>query len=184
MSAQDKFNNFKSFVKEISRNEATVSEYEQMSWLKMQSLAYVFLLPNKNNIDAIVRKMQEKLDFDDEHYERFKQYIMFFIEYLSGTNKPQYMTATNLSYEQRLKMYLEEQKNMDTKWYMTHSKLQSNMATGMGPVGEIESAVSADLNEIRQPMVYKPMDACKLSTTLRRESASYHSTKSWSQRSL
>ena len=115
MSAQDKFNNFKSFVKEISRNEATVSEYEQMSWLKMQSLAYVFLLPNKNNIDAIVRKMQEKLDFDDEHYERFKQYIMFFIEYLSGTNKPQYMTATNLSYEQRLKMYLEEQKNMDTK---------------------------------------------------------------------
>ena len=42
---------------------------------------------------------------------------------------------------------------------MTHSKLQSNMATGMGPVGEIESAVSADLNEIRQPMVYKPIVA-------------------------
>jgi hypothetical protein len=37
MSIGEKFENFKGFVIEVSRNEKTVAAYRDMTWLKLQS---------------------------------------------------------------------------------------------------------------------------------------------------
>jgi hypothetical protein len=80
-----KLDNFKKFVKEVSRNTKTVNEYEGLSWFKVQALAYVLLIPQRDNLPTVAAEMQKKLDFDDEHLEKFIRYLDFFVEYLTGT---------------------------------------------------------------------------------------------------
>eukprot|EP01147_Barroeca_monosierra_P003500 gene3500-6126_t len=64
-SVDQKFENFKQFVKEISKNGEVIQEYQDMTFFKLQALALVILIPNKHNLDSIIPKMQEKLDFED-----------------------------------------------------------------------------------------------------------------------
>eukprot|EP00035_Acanthoeca_spectabilis_P017073 m.356714 g.356714 ORF g.356714 m.356714 type:complete len:115 (+) comp16606_c0_seq6:4541-4885(+) len=112
MSIEEKFHNFKAFVKEVSRNNETIQLYEDMTWFKLQAMGYTLLLPHKDKLDDIVKGMQEKLDFDDEHSDKFKRYMELFIEYLGGeleTSKPpEYITSECMSFEERMAMYMKE----------------------------------------------------------------------------
>jgi len=112
MSIQEKFENFKAFVKQVSKNQETITLYDDMSWLKLQSMAYVLLLPNRDRLDEIVLEMQSRLDFPDEHLPKFKRYIELFVEYISGdsdTKPPEYITSPNMSFEDRMALYMMEQ---------------------------------------------------------------------------
>jgi hypothetical protein len=109
----EKFANFKQFVKQVSNNQETIEEYQDMSWMKLQALAYVLLLPNRDNLDEIVLEMQKKLDFPDEHIGKFRRYIDLFVEYLAGeTNQPgppEYISAKDMAFEERIRLYMKEQ---------------------------------------------------------------------------
>lgn len=109
MSVEQKFENFKSFVKEISKNKETVQEYQDMTLFKLQALALVFLIPNKDNLDMVIEKMKEKLEFEDSHEPKFRRYIEFFIEYMSGNDGSIELQADReeLTYEQQLDLALK-----------------------------------------------------------------------------
>ena len=112
MLIEEKFQNFKNFVKEISRNDETMKLCQDMTFLKLQALSYTLLLPNKHKLDEILKGMQEKLDFDDEHLPKFKRYLELFIEYLGGSiqeqQPPAYITSTSMTIEERMALYLKE----------------------------------------------------------------------------
>jgi hypothetical protein len=112
MSIEEKFVNFKAFVKQVSKNQTTVALYQDMSWLKLQAMAYTLLLPNRGKLDEIILAMQEKLDFEDEHRPKFKRYLELFVDYLGGDTHdqaPEYITSENMSFEDRMALYLKEQ---------------------------------------------------------------------------
>jgi len=99
-----KLDNFKAFVDEVSRNKTIVDEYKSMSWFKVQALAYVLLIPQRDNLDVIAKEMQKKLDFDDAHLDKFKRYLSFFVEYLAPAcaSKEHEEPTSTLTYEQQL----------------------------------------------------------------------------------
>lgn len=105
-SVQTKLENFKSFVKEVSRNQDTIQEYAELSVFKMKALAYVLLIPQRNNLPMVVKEMQKKLDFDDEHLNKFQRYLEFFIEYLTG--KGFELDNEAVSYEEQLEQMMKE----------------------------------------------------------------------------
>ena len=112
MSIQEKFENFKKFVKEVSKNQEAIALYEDMSWFKLQGMAYVLLLPNRHRLDDIIPTMQEKLDFPDEHVPKFRRYIELFIDYIDGRSDnqpPEYITSQNMSFDDRMALYMKEQ---------------------------------------------------------------------------
>lgn len=80
----NKLENFKKFIKEISRNQSVIKEYENMSIVKLTMFATMFLIPNKNNLELVITGMREKLDFDAQHDEKLKKYLTMFIEFISG----------------------------------------------------------------------------------------------------
>jgi hypothetical protein len=89
MSAEDKIidqklQNFKGFLKNISKNHETLTEYENMSRSKLQTYCGWILVPMRNNLDYVVHSMREKLEFDDKYDEKVKRYLMFFIEITTG----------------------------------------------------------------------------------------------------
>jgi hypothetical protein len=108
MDIEKKFTNFKTFVKQISKNQEVIKEYENMSWFKLQAMAYVLLLPNRSKLGEIVKEMQTRLEFDDEHLSKFRRYIDLFVEYISG-EPPEYITATDMTLDERMKLYEKEQ---------------------------------------------------------------------------
>ena len=113
INIQSKFENFKIFVKSISRNLEAGEEYENMSWWFLQSLAYVLLLPSRHELDVVTKGIQEKLDFDDEHLPKFERYLTMFCEYLAGEDisqePPEYITSSNMTIEERKRLHDEEQ---------------------------------------------------------------------------
>jgi hypothetical protein len=111
----EKFANFKQFVKLVSKNQEIIEEYQEMSWMKLQALAYVLLLPNRDRLDEIVQEMQKKLDFPDESLPKFRRYIDLFVEFLAGegdnSGPPEYISALNMAFEERMKLYMQEQED-------------------------------------------------------------------------
>ena len=105
MSIEEKLDNFKNFVKEISKNQDTIDEYQNMSWFQMKAMSYVFLLPNKDNLEGIAKQMQKKLDFSDEHLPKFIRYLELFTSYLTGS--PVVDEKTNLTYEEQLELAIK-----------------------------------------------------------------------------
>ena len=101
MDIQQKFDNFKIFVKQISHNQDVIDEYQDMTWMKLQALAYVLLLPHRDRLDEIVGEMQNKLDFPDQHLPKFRRYIDLFVEYLAGDD--------DMSFDDRMELYLEQE---------------------------------------------------------------------------
>ena len=113
MSIQEKFGNFKKFVKDVAKNQETIALYADMNWFKLQAMAYT-LLPNRHRLDEIVAAMQDKLDFPDEHKAKFKRYMELFVEYMAGESQdaakpPEYITSESMSYNDRLALYMKEQ---------------------------------------------------------------------------
>lgn len=82
---EQKLNNFKLFLKDISKNQETIAEYENMGMNKLMLFVNFFLRPQKDNLDFIADSMREKLNYDIEHNEKIKKYLMMFIELTDGT---------------------------------------------------------------------------------------------------
>ena len=100
-SIEQKLENFKSFVKEISQNQEIIQEYQEISWFKMKALAYVLLIPQRDNLPEIVKEMQKRLQFNDEHLPKFQRYLEFFVEYLTGSESEP-SQRSQMSYEEQL----------------------------------------------------------------------------------
>lgn len=113
MSIEEKFDNFKRFVKEVSTNQDTIAQYEKMDWFKLQAIAYTLLLPNRDKLESdILPEMQRRLGFPDYHMPKFRNYIELFVEYLAGESaeKPaEYVTAPEMSFEERMRLFMETQ---------------------------------------------------------------------------
>ena len=83
-----KFNNFKTFVKEISNNTKAVEGYEKMTDSEFLLLGLSFLVPNAKNLDIVVAQMASKLEVTDEELvKKIKRYVECFVEYLEQLSK-------------------------------------------------------------------------------------------------
>lgn len=82
-----KFNNFKIFVKEISKSES-VSNYENMTDSQFLLFGLGFLVPNADKLEMIVQQIVAKLEItNDEHMDKIKQYMQCFTDYLLQLSK-------------------------------------------------------------------------------------------------
>lgn len=82
-----KFNNFKNFVKEISKSKA-VSSYESMTDSQFLLFGLGFLVPNADKLEMIVQQIVTKLEItDDEHMDKITQYMQCFTDYLQQLSK-------------------------------------------------------------------------------------------------
>ena len=82
-----KFNNFKIFVKEISKSES-VSNYENMTDSQFLLFGLGFLVPNADKLETIVQQIVAKLEItNDEHMDKIKQYMQCFTDYLLQLSK-------------------------------------------------------------------------------------------------
>lgn len=82
-----------------------------MTWLKLQGMAYVFLLPNRDKLDEIVGEMSQRLDFESVHLPKFKRYMQLFIDYLGGSERPsQALSSEDMkdSFKLSMQKYSEE----------------------------------------------------------------------------
>lgn len=79
----EKLENFKKFLNTITpeSNKDVLKEYENLDMFRLTLFITLYLLPNKDNIDEMVDKIHEKLDFDKEHMPKVKQYLQLFIDY-------------------------------------------------------------------------------------------------------
>lgn len=113
---ETKFENFKQFVQEISPNSEVLDQYRNMSWFKLQTIGYVLLVPNRDNLDQIVDAMRDKLRFDEQHLPKFRRYIELFVEYLAGEQPrktpPDYITSKEMSFEERIMAYEQAHKKL------------------------------------------------------------------------
>lgn len=82
-----KFNNFKIFVKEISKSKA-VSSYESMTDSQFLLFGLGFLVPNADKLEMIVQQIVTKLEItNDEHMDKITQYMQCFTDYLQQLSK-------------------------------------------------------------------------------------------------
>lgn len=82
-----KFNNFKIYVKEISKSKA-VSSYESMTDSQFLLFGLGFLVPNADKLEMIVQQIVTKLEItDDEHMDKIAQYMQCFTDYLQQLSK-------------------------------------------------------------------------------------------------
>jgi hypothetical protein len=90
-----KFNNFKSFVQEISPKKEVINEYNKMSESEMILFCIGFLIPNRDKLDIIVSQMATKLEINDEEYKsKIKRYLQCFIEYVNQINSNELLEKT------------------------------------------------------------------------------------------
>ena len=90
-----KFNNFKSFVQEISPKKEVINEYNKMSESEMMLFCIGFLIPNRDKLDIIVSQMATKLEInDEEHKSKIKRYLQCFIEYVNQINSNELLEKT------------------------------------------------------------------------------------------
>lgn len=78
----EKMENFKKFIKEISKNQEPMEQYVNLTYPKLYALCKLHLIPKKDEIDSIVEQMSKVLDFDYQEYgSKVKRYLELFIEY-------------------------------------------------------------------------------------------------------
>ena len=80
---EEKLNNFKKFIGEVSENKEAIKEYENLNLMKLSLFATFFLVPYKDNLDVVLEKMRDKLRFSSEHDGKIKRYLEMFIDYLA-----------------------------------------------------------------------------------------------------
>ena len=80
-----KIDNFKQFVKTIAKNQAIVSEYENVNIMQLTIFVNTYL--KIKGIESVSKEMQQKLDIDDEHLPKLQKYLECFSEYLNITQE-------------------------------------------------------------------------------------------------
>jgi hypothetical protein len=81
---ESKLSNFKEFIKEISENHETISEYENLGIGKLSLFTAFYLAPKRDDLDSVIDSMREKLIFDKIHDDKVKLYLNLFIDYICG----------------------------------------------------------------------------------------------------
>lgn len=84
---ETKLQNFKDFIKKISKNKGPIEQYESLSMLKLTLFCKLYLEPKRNDLSEIIKKMKKELDFDDEHEEKVERYLEMFIDFICGPLK-------------------------------------------------------------------------------------------------
>lgn len=84
---QQKFNNFKVFVKEISRKRDQISKFDMLSDDQWLLLVHKNIVPhfNNNSLDTVVNEMIDYLDIDktnEENVTKLTRYLSCFAEFL------------------------------------------------------------------------------------------------------
>ena len=84
-----KFANFKEYIKSVSTDEKIIDNYTKMTDNQFLLFGMGFLVPNKNQIDRVVKDVCAKLHItEDAQHEKVKRYLECFIEYLEQINTP------------------------------------------------------------------------------------------------
>ena len=85
-----KFNNFKTFICEICKDQNVLEEYKNMSENTFMLFGLGFLYPNKDKLNLIVQKVCDKIKVkDEEHKKKILRYFECFCEYLGQLNDKQ-----------------------------------------------------------------------------------------------
>ena len=83
-----KFNNFKKFICEICKDDKVLEEYQTMTENTFLLFGMGFLLPNKDKLQLIAKKVCDKiLVNDEEHQKKIIRYFECFCEYLEQLNQ-------------------------------------------------------------------------------------------------
>ena len=103
-----KFNNFKVYIKSVSSNDSVIRDYENMSDNEFLLFGLGFLVPNKEKLDIVLEQICSKLKItDQEQRDKIKRYLECFIEYLIQIKNPSEIlkeTIINLATEKNIKI--------------------------------------------------------------------------------
>ena len=75
----EKVENFKNFVRDVSKNGRVIEEYEEMEFAKLSRLASLGIWAL--GIEKCETLMQQKLGYVDQHKGKMKRYLQLFLEY-------------------------------------------------------------------------------------------------------
>jgi hypothetical protein len=84
---ENKLQNFKDFIKKISKNQGPIEQYEGLSMFKLTLFCKIYLEPKRDDLSEVVTKMKKELDFDDEYEEKVERYLQMFIDFICGPTK-------------------------------------------------------------------------------------------------
>lgn len=80
---KDKLENYKKFLREISKNKGIVEQYEKnLNFFQLLLFVNTYLRGKKDNLIDVSKEMQQKLDFSDEFLEKNTRYLQMFCDYL------------------------------------------------------------------------------------------------------
>lgn len=86
-----KFNNFKIFVTEHSKNRIAIEEYKSLTENQFLLNGVYFLLPNKHQLEKVGALMCQKLKIEgQEDMDKVTRYLQCFVEYLDQLNSPEF----------------------------------------------------------------------------------------------
>ena len=92
-----KFNNFKSFVSQVSPKREVIKDYENMSDSEFLLFGLGFLLPNKSKLQFITTQMSQKLNITGEgDIEKIHRYLECFCEYLGQMNNNEELLKSSI----------------------------------------------------------------------------------------
>lgn len=90
-----KFNNFKTFIKSVTKNEQVIKDYEKMTDNEFMLFGLGFLIPNKKKLSNVVDQISIKVEVTDKLCkEKIQRYLECFIEYLEQLNKKEVLEQT------------------------------------------------------------------------------------------
>ena len=92
---KQKFDNYKKFIKENSKNSIIIQVFEAYSYKQFVCFGVVLMQYHKNNkLDDIVSKTCAECQIDDEHKDKIKRYYECFCDYLSIIPKEELMNIS------------------------------------------------------------------------------------------
>lgn len=83
---EEKFANFKAFIKENSKDQELIEHYGKMKMSGLKWFAkYTLPLLGVENVEAMMRS---KLGYADECSDKMKRYLQLFSDYVAGVEIP------------------------------------------------------------------------------------------------
>lgn len=83
----EKLNNFKTYIKQISKNLGVVEQYEKLDFVQLSLFVNTYLRSKKDDLKSVALEFQKKLDFDDEHIDKITRYLQLFCDYMLISDK-------------------------------------------------------------------------------------------------
>lgn len=81
---QQKFDNFKQFIKTHAKDTEQVKAYDNMGVYKLILLAKTFFIPFKDSLDEMAEQIISRTQMDEEHKPKIKQYLECFVDIIQS----------------------------------------------------------------------------------------------------